>query len=91
MVGVAGPTGSTGAAGPQGAIGQTGAQGSSTTANSSTPSGSTVAAVPAQDDTVKDRTPQMEEEYAAAVKVCESATFNKEKCINAAKEHFGRM
>ncbi len=41
---------------------------------------------------VKDGTPITEAEYAAAVKECESAdAANKERCVNAAKEHFGRM
>jgi hypothetical protein len=41
---------------------------------------------------VKDGTPITEAEYAAAVKECESAdAANRERCVNAAKEHFGRM
>ena len=43
-------------------------------------------------DQVKDGTPLVEAEYAAAVKECESVDApGKDRCINAAKEHFGRM
>jgi hypothetical protein len=42
--------------------------------------------------TVKDGTPITEAEYAAAPKECESAdATSKDRCVNAAKEHFGRM
>jgi hypothetical protein len=46
----------------------------------------------ANGNTVKDGTPITEAEYAAAVKDCESASAgDKDRCINTAKEHFGRM
>ncbi len=41
---------------------------------------------------VKDGNARAEEEYAAAVKQCESANASdKDRCINTAKEKFGRM
>jgi hypothetical protein len=41
---------------------------------------------------VKDGAGITEAEYEAAVKECESAdAANKDRCINTAKEHFGRM
>ncbi len=46
----------------------------------------------AQENTVKDGTAATEAEYSAAVKECESVkAADKERCINTAKEHFGRM
>ena len=46
----------------------------------------------AEGSTVKDRTALTEAEYAAALKECESANAaDKDRCINTAKEHFGRM
>ena len=40
----------------------------------------------------KDGTVGTEEEYAAALKECESASAaDKDRCISAAKERFGRM
>ena len=41
---------------------------------------------------VKDGTARAEEEYAAAVKQCESANASdKDRCVTTAKEKFGRM
>ena len=46
----------------------------------------------AQENTVKDGTAATEAEYSAAVKECEAVqAADKERCINTAKEHFGRM
>jgi hypothetical protein len=43
-------------------------------------------------DMVKDGTPITEAEYAVAVKECESVdAAEQDRCISAAKEHFGRM
>lgn len=60
-----------------------------------TPAGDKVAMTPGsavEANTVKDGTGQTEAEYAAAVKECEAANVaDKDRCINAAKEHFGRM
>ncbi len=45
-----------------------------------------------EENTVKDGTAKAEAEYLAAVKECESASgSDKDRCINTAKEHFGRM
>lgn len=56
------------------------ARGEPTTGDSANPS------------TVKDGTAVTDEEYSAAVKECQSAdNVDKDRCINAAKEHFGRM
>jgi len=42
--------------------------------------------------TAKDGTTGTEADYAAALKECESASVaDKDRCINAAKERFGRM
>jgi len=46
---------------------------------------------PAEGINVKDGTPQMEAEYQAAIKKCESVNFNRTQCINAAKETYGRI
>lgn len=44
------------------------------------------------ENTVKDGTARAEAEYAAAVKECESSDSGSiDRCINAAKEQFGRM
>jgi len=60
-----------------------------------TPAGDKVAMTPgssAEGNTVKDGTAITEAEYAAAVKECESANAaDKDRCVNTAKEHFGRM
>jgi hypothetical protein len=92
---VTGPTGRTGAAGPQGPIGPTGAQGpvgQVGTVGSSTPSTSTtVAAIPAEGLNVQDGMPQVEADYQAAIKKCESVNFNRTQCINTAKETYGRI
>lgn len=60
-----------------------------------TPAADKVAMTPgssAEGNTVKDGTGQTEAEYAAAVKECEAANAaDKDRCIAAAKEHFGRM
>jgi hypothetical protein len=46
----------------------------------------------AEGNTVKDGTPITDAEYSAAVKECESANaVDKDRCVNTAKEHFGRM
>lgn len=46
----------------------------------------------AEGNQVKDGTTLTEAEYAAAVKECESASrADKDRCVNTAKEHFGRM
>jgi hypothetical protein len=46
----------------------------------------------ADENTVKDGTAAAEAEYSAAVKECESViAADKDRCINTAKEHFGRM
>ena len=46
----------------------------------------------AEGNTVKDGTAQTEAEYKAALKQCESAdAADKDRCVNTAKEHFGRM
>jgi hypothetical protein len=51
-----------------------------------------VAMTPNSSDMVKDGAGITEAEYTAAVKECESAdAADKERCINTAKEHFGRM
>ena len=43
-------------------------------------------------NTVKDGTAVTEAEYAAAVKECESVVAaDRDRCVNTAKEHFGRM
>ena len=43
-------------------------------------------------NTVKDGTANTEAEYTAAVKECESVkAADKDRCVNAAKEQFGRM
>ena len=43
-------------------------------------------------DTVKDRAGQRDAEYAAALKECESMNAaDKERCVNSARERFGRM
>jgi hypothetical protein len=43
-------------------------------------------------NTVKDGNAITEAEYSAAVKECESVNAaDKDRCINTAKEHFGRM
>jgi hypothetical protein len=59
--------------------------------DSPTPSRSTVAVIPADGINVKDGTPQMEADYQAAIRKCESVNFNRTQCINAAKEAYGRM
>ena len=59
-----------------------------------TPAEDTVATTPepsGDGNTVKDGSGQTEAEYAAAVKECESANAaDQDRCIKAAKEHFGR-
>ena len=40
---------------------------------------------------VKDGTARAEEEYAAALKECEAVNSDKDRCVNVAKERFGRM
>ena len=43
-------------------------------------------------NSVRDGTAVTDEEYSAAVKECESTdNVDKDRCINTAKEHFGRM
>ena len=59
-----------------------------------TPAGDKVAMGPAAatEGNVKDGAAITEAEYLAAVKECESAdAADKDRCINTAKEHFGRM
>ena len=60
-----------------------------------TPASENVAARPASApgaDTAKDRAAQTDAEYAAALKECESMNAaDKERCVNSAKERFGRM
>ena len=60
-----------------------------------TPAGDKVAMTPgsgSEENTVKDGTARAEAEYLAAVKECESASGgDKDRCVNTAKEHFGRM
>jgi hypothetical protein len=60
-----------------------------------TPAEDKVAMTPgssAEGGTVKDGSAATEAEYAAAVKECESANAaDKDRCVNTAKEHFGRM
>ena len=44
------------------------------------------------DDVVKDGTARLEEEYAAAVRECEAVKgADPERCVNVAKERYGRM
>ena len=59
-----------------------------------TPARDNVAMVPgaSTEGNVKDGASITEAEYFAAVKECESAdAADKDRCINTAKEHFGRM
>jgi hypothetical protein len=60
-----------------------------------TPARESVAATPGSPpkaDTVQDRAGQTDAEYAAALKECESLNAaDKERCVNSAKERFGRM
>jgi hypothetical protein len=60
-----------------------------------TPAGDKVAMAPGsstEGNTVRDGAGITEAEYEAAVKECESAdAASKDRCINTAKEHFGRM
>ena len=46
----------------------------------------------ADGNTVKDGTAAADAEYSAAVKECESVNAaDRDRCVNTAKEHFGRM
>jgi len=59
-----------------------------------TPSGDKIAMVPgaSMEGNVKDGATITAAEYEAAVKECESVdAASKDRCINTAKEHFGRM
>jgi hypothetical protein len=59
-----------------------------------TPTGDKIAMAPGSstEGNVKDGAGITEAEYEAAVKECESAdAASKDRCINTAKEHFGRM
>ena len=65
-----------------------------------TPPGDKVAMTPGSDypssasyddNVVRDGTARAEEEYTAALKECEAKNIDKDRCVNATKERFGRM
>ena len=57
-----------------------------------TPGSNYPAASAVETNVVKDGTARAEEEYAAALKECEAVkTDDKDRCVNVAKERFGRM